>query len=75
MKNMLSNEFDGKIFRRISLESCPTVHLGGGPMTVSKSNPTIHLGGLSNRILSENWYYVSRNKNLLFRKQYFSYLA
>ena len=31
-------------------------------MTVSKSYPTIHLGGLSNRILSENWYYVFRNK-------------
>ena len=25
-----------KIFRRIALESCPTVHLGGGPMTVSE---------------------------------------
>ena len=27
-------------------------------MTVSESYPAIHLGGLSNRILSENWYYV-----------------
>ena len=27
-------------------------------MTVSESYPTIHLEGLSNRILSENWYYV-----------------
>ena len=25
-----------KIFRRIALESCPTVHLGGGPMTISE---------------------------------------
>ena len=25
-----------KIFRRIALESGPTVHLGGGPMTVRK---------------------------------------
>ena len=25
-----------KIFRRIALESGPTVHLGGGPMTVSE---------------------------------------
>ena len=32
-----------KIFRRIALESCPTVHLGGGPMTVSENYPTIHL--------------------------------
>ena len=65
MKTWLSNEFDGKIFRRIALESCPTVHFGGEPMTVSNSYPAIHLRGLSNRILSENWYYVFRNKNLL----------
>ena len=37
-----------KIFRRITLESCPTVYLGGGPMTVSENYPAIHLGGLSN---------------------------
>ena len=35
-------------------------------MAVSESYPTIHLGGLFNRILSENWYYVFKNKNLLF---------
>ena len=35
-------------------------------MTVSESYPTIHLGGLSNRILSESWYYVFKNKNLFF---------
>ena len=34
-------------------------------MTVSESYLAIHLGGLSNRILSENWYYVFRNKKLL----------
>ena len=38
-----------KIFRRIALESCPTVHLGGGPMIVLENYPAIHLGGLSNR--------------------------
>ena len=27
-------------------------------MNVSESYPSIHLGGLSNRILSKNWYYV-----------------
>ena len=37
-----------KIFRRIALEICPTVHLGGGPMTVSENYLAIHLGGLSN---------------------------
>ena len=41
-----------KIFRRIALESGPTVHLGGRPMTVWKNDPAIHLGGLSN-ILTE----------------------
>ena len=41
-----------KIFRRIALESYPTVHLGGGPMTVSENYPSIHLGGLSN-VLTE----------------------
>ena len=29
-------------------------------MTISESNRAIHLGGLSNRILSKNWYYVFR---------------
>ena len=37
-----------KIFRRIALENGPTVHLGGGPMTVWKNDTAIHLGGLSN---------------------------
>ena len=44
-------------------------------MTVSESYPSIHLGGLSNRILSKNWYYVFKNKNLLFENSVFSYLA
>ena len=44
-------------------------------MTVSESYPAIHLGGLSNIILLENWYYVFKNKNLLFWKQCFSHLA
>ena len=37
-----------KIFRRIALESGPTVHLGGEPMTGRKNDPAIHLEGLSN---------------------------
>ena len=49
MKNVVA-KFQRKIFRKIALESCPTVHLRGGPMTVSESYPGIHLGGLSNRI-------------------------
>ena len=35
-------------------------------MTAFESYPAIHLEGLSNRILLENWYYVFKNKNLLF---------
>ena len=38
-----------KIFQRIALESCPIVHLGGEPMTVSEDYPAIRLEGLSNR--------------------------
>ena len=44
-------------------------------MTVSKSYPTIRLGGLSNRILSENWYYVSETKTFCFENSVFSHLA
>ena len=50
-----------KIFRRIALESCPTVNLEGGPMTVSENYPAIHLGGLSNRFY--------RNSVVCFREQ------
>ena len=35
-------------------------------MIVSESYPVIHLEGLSNRILSENWYYVSGTKTFCF---------
>ena len=35
-------------FPKNALESGPTVHLGGGPMTVSEDYPVIHLRGLSN---------------------------
>ena len=50
-----------KIFRRITLESCPIVHLGGRPMTVSENYPVIYLGGLSNRFY--------RNSVVCFREQ------
>ena len=50
-----------KIFRRIALESCPTVHLEGGPMTVTEDYPAIHLGGLSNKFY--------RNSVVCFREQ------
>ena len=49
------------VFRRIALESYPTVHLGGGPMTVLEDYPAIRLGGLSNRFY--------RNSVVCFREQ------
>ena len=42
---MVVKEISRKIFRRITLESGPIVHLGGGPMTVRKNDPAIRLGG------------------------------
>ena len=53
-KNEVVKGISRKIFRRIALESCPTIHLGGGPMTVSENYPTIHLGGLSNRFFQNS---------------------
>ena len=50
-----------KIFRRIVIESCLTVHLEGGPMTVSEDYPAIRLGGLSNKFY--------RNSVVCFREQ------
>ena len=42
---MVVKGISGKIFRRIALESGPTVHLGGGPMTIRKYYPAIRFGG------------------------------
>ena len=50
-----------KIFRRIALESCPTVHLGSEPMTVSEDYPAIRFRGLFNRFY--------RNSVVCFREQ------
>ena len=44
-------------------------------MTVLESYLAIHLRGLSNRILSENWYYVFKNKTFCFENSVFSHLA
>ena len=74
MKTWLLNEFQRKIFRRIALESCPTVHIGGRPMTVSESYPAIYLGGCPIDF-TETQYYVFKNKNLLFENNVFSHLA
>ena len=45
---MIVKGISRKIFQRIALESCPIIHLGGGPMTVLENYSAIHLGGLSN---------------------------
>ena len=58
---MVMKGISRKIFRRIALESCQIVHLGGRPMTVLENYPAIHLEGLSNRFY--------RNSVVCFREQ------
>ena len=48
-------------FKEDFLKSCPIVHLGGEPMTISENYLAIHLGGLSNRFY--------RNSVVCFREQ------
>ena len=64
-----------KIFRRIALESCPIVHLGGGPMTVSKNYPAIHLGGLSNRFYRNSVVCFREQKPFVLKTVFFSHLT
>ena len=64
-----------KIFRRIALESCPTVHLGGEPMTVSENYPAIHLGGLSNRFYQNSVVRFREQKPFVLKTVYFLHLA
>ena len=49
---MVVKEISRKIFRIIALESGPTVHLGGEPMTVRKNDPAIRL--TRDRVLEES---------------------
>ena len=58
-----------KIFRRIALESSPTVHLGGGPIIVRKNDLAIRLGGKSN-IFTETCVF-SRTKRFCFENDVF----
>ena len=64
-----------KIFRIIALESCPTVHLGDGPMTVSENYPAIHLGGLSNRFYRNSVVRFREQKLFVLKTVFFSHLA
>ena len=64
-----------KIFRRIALESCSIIHLGGGLMTVSENYPTIHLGGLSNRFYRNSVVRFREQKPFVFKTVFFSHLA
>ena len=63
-----------KIFRRISLKSCLTVHLGGGPMTVLENYPAIHLGGLSNRFYRNSVVRFREQKPFVLKTVFFSHL-
>ena len=60
-----------KIFRRIALESCPTIHLGGGLMTFSENYPVIHLGGLSNRFYRNSVVCFQEQKPLVLKIVFF----
>ena len=64
-----------KIFQRISMESCPTVHLGGGPMNVSENYPAIHLGGFSNRFYRNSVVRFQEQKPFLLKTMFFSHLV
>ena len=64
-----------KIFRRIALESCPTVHFGGGPMTVSENYQAIHLEGLSNRFYRNSVVRFRKQKPFVLKTIFFSHLA
>ena len=62
MKNVIVKWTSKEDFQKnCLLESCPTVHLEGRPMTVLESYPASHLGGLSNRFY--------RNLVLCFQEQ------
>ena len=58
---MIVKGISRKIFRRIALESCPTVHLGGGPMTVFWRIPS----NSPQRVVQ----YIYRNSVVSFREQ------
>ena len=68
-------EISRKIFRRIALESCPTVHLGGELMTVSENYPAIRLGGLSNRFYRDLVVCFKEQKPFVLKTVFFSHLA
>ena len=74
-RKMVVKGISRKIFRRIVLESCPTVHLGGGPVTVSENYPAIHLGGLSNRFYRNSVVCFREQKPFVLKTAFFSYLA
>ena len=63
-----------KIFRRIALESCPTVHLGGGPMTISENYPAICLGGLSNRFYRNSVVCFQEQKAFVLKTVFFYHI-
>ena len=64
-----------KIFQRIALESCPTVHLRGGPITVSENYPAIRLGGLFNRFYRNSVVSFREQKDFVLKTVFFSHLA
>ena len=64
-----------KIFRKIALESCPAVHLGGGPMTVSEKLTSNSFGGLSNRFYRNSVVRFREQKPFVLKIVFFSHSA
>ena len=64
-----------KIFRIIALENCPTVHLGGGPITVLENYPAIRLGGLSIGFYRTSVVCFREQKPFVLKTIFFSHLA
>ena len=64
-----------KIFRRIALESCPIIHLGGRPMIVSENYSAICLEGLSNRFYRNSLVCFREQKPFVLKTVFFSHLV
>ena len=75
MKNMVVNEFHGKIFLKNCLGELSNSSFQRRTHDCSESYPAIHLRGLSSRILSEIGIMFSRKKTFCFENSVFSHLA
>ena len=64
-----------KIFRRLALESCPTVHLGGGPITVSEKLASNSPRRVVNIFTETRYDVFEKKKPFVLKTMFFSHLA